>query len=251
MTNPKFSALDPAARALASLKGKELDAALNTRFNLTETTVAVGEGSEAQEFQIIKPANADHLISEADYVHDERLPYWADLWPSARVLAGVLLKEDGSNRTLLEMGCGLGLSTIAAIKAGFQVTSTDYYEDALHVTRSNALHNVGAEPAVQMVNWRDWPNDLSQFDVVIAADVLYEKEYAALVANCIAKALKPDGVAIVADPGRLALPAFRESIIQNQLTISNTTLIPFAEDKVKQTIQIMWIRWNNPTAAVA
>lgn len=251
MTSSKFSALDPAARALAALHDEALNAALARRFNLTQVTVQVGEGSASRQIELIKPANADHLISEADYVHDERLPYWADLWPSARVLAGVLLSEQGQGRTLLEMGCGLGLDTIAAMLAGFEVTSTDYYEDALHVARSNARRNMGAEPTARLVNWREWPDDLGQFDVVVAADVLYEKEYASLVAQCLTKALKPNGVAIIADPGRLALPAFREQLVQNRMAISNTVVIPFAEDQVRQSIQIMRIVWNTPTTHVA
>lgn len=242
MSEPKFSALDPAAQAMASLHGEALDAALTRRFTLVESPITVGTGSNAREFQLIKPSNADHLISEADYVHDERLPYWADLWPSARVLAGALLDEAGQGRTLLELGCGLGLDTVAALAAGFDVTSTDYYEDALHMARSNARRNLGVEPAVRMVNWRHWPEDLGTFDVVMAADVLYEKEYATLVAECLARALRDDGVALVADPGRLALPAFKEHLPTVGLRIVSTTTVPFEEGAVKQQVQIMRLR---------
>ncbi|WP_337172574.1 methyltransferase domain-containing protein [Gemmatimonas aurantiaca] len=241
---PRFeiSALDPAAQALATLHGDALDAALAKRFTLAEVGITVGAEPHARTFQLIKPANADHLISEADYVHDERLPYWADLWPSARVLAGALLTEQGHGRTLLELGCGLGLDTVAAMAAGFTVTSTDYYEDALHVARSNARRNLGQEPTVRMVNWRHWPEDLGTFDVVMAADVLYEQEYATLVADCLARALRPDGVALVADPGRLALPTFRDRLPTAGLRIDHITTTPFEEGAVKQQVQIMHIR---------
>jgi predicted nicotinamide N-methyase len=200
-------------------------------------TIAVGDAT----WTMLKPANADHLISEADYVMDERLPYWADLWPSARVLAASLLGEHGAGRRLLEMGCGVGLATVAAMRAGFDVTATDYYDDALHVTRGNAARNLGREPHVRLVNWREWPDDLGTFDVVMAADVLYEKEYASLVTACIARALAPDGVALVADPGRLALPAFRESVIEHGLEITSVTKVPFEEGAVKQEVQVMRI----------
>lgn len=244
MSSSPISALDPEARALAALHGDELYAALSRRFNLSSVEVTVGAGAAQRDFHIVKPSNADHLISEADYVHDERLPYWADLWPSARVLAGVLLNEIGEGRSLLEMGCGLGLDSIAAIAAGFKVTSTDYYEDALHVTRANAKLNLETEPSVRMVNWRDWPCDLGWYDVVIAADVLYEKEYAELVANCIAKSLHPEGTAFVADPGRLALPKFREHLPLIGLSIASIDVFPFEEGEIRQSIQIMRIRWS-------
>lgn len=230
------------ARAdLFTLQGDALDDALSRLFVLAEETITVGEGEKARRFALRKPANADHLISEADFVMDERLPYWADLWPSSRVLAGALLTHAGNGRRLLELGCGLGLDTVAAMTAGYAVTATDYYEDALHVTRMNARHNVGHEPTVRMVNWRQWPTDMGTFDVVIAADVLYEREYATLVAQCIARALSPDGEAFVADPGRLALPDFLEQLAPAGLVLRERTVVPFEEGAVKQQVQLLRI----------
>jgi ETFB lysine methyltransferase len=223
---------------LAPLHGADLDAALSQRWSTATETVEV----DANSWTLFKPANADHLISEADYVMDERLPYWADLWPSARVLAATMVREQGAGRRLLEMGCGLGLATVAAMHAGFDVTATDYYDEALHVTRGNAARNLGREPIVRMVNWREWPDDLGTFDVVMAADVLYEKEYATLVSQCMARALAPGGVAIVADPGRLALPDFREGLASVGLYIERTDTTPYEAGAVKQQVQIMRLR---------
>jgi predicted nicotinamide N-methyase len=242
---------DSVAPALASLHGAQLDEALARRFTVADEEVTVGAGGVQRTFTLRKPANADHLISEADYVMDERLPYWADLWPSARVLAGALLAEDGRGLRLLEMGCGLGLDTTAAMSAGFDVTATDYYEDAIHVARGNAARNLGHEPAVRMVNWRQWPADLGVFDRVIAADVLYEKEYATLVGDCLARALAPDGLALIADPGRLALPAFLEHLPNAGLELVSVDRVPFEEGAVKQEIQLLRIRRVQPPASTA
>jgi SAM-dependent methyltransferase len=227
---------------LIELSGRhdaELEAAFARKFEMATETLTVGTGIHAREFTLCKPANADHLISEADYVMDERLPYWADLWPSARVLAGALLEMRGDGRTLLEMGCGLGLDTMAAMASGFTVTATDYYEDAIHMARLNASRNLGREPAVRMVNWRAWPEALGTFDVVMAADVLYEKEYATLVGDCIARALAPDGEAIVADPGRLALPAFLDHLGTVGLRVAGKIEIPYEAGPIKQRIQLL------------
>lgn len=229
-----------AARAdLFTLQSEALDDALSRLFVLADETITVGEGETSRTFALRKPANADHLISEADFVMDERLPYWADLWPSSRVLAGALLAHVGQGKRLLELGCGLGLDTVAAMTAGYAVTATDYYEDALHVTRMNARHNVGHEPTVRMVNWRQWPEDIGTFDMVIAADVLYEKEYATLVAQCIARALSPTGEALVADPGRLALPDFLDQLAPAGLILSGRSVVPFEEGAVKQQVQLL------------
>ena len=94
----------------AALDGDALVLALTRRFRTSVQDVAVGD----RTYSILKPANADDLIREEDFVKDERLPYWADVWPSSIILAGKLLKLDGAGRTALELGCGVGLSTLAA-----------------------------------------------------------------------------------------------------------------------------------------
>lgn len=225
------------ATFLRALHGDALDDALARRFHLAEEAVEVA----GRTYVLRKPANADHLISEADYVLDERLPYWADLWPSARQLAATLLGESGVGRTLLELGCGLGLDTMAALDAGFEVTATDYYEDALHVARANAMRNVGREPNVRLVDWRHWPDDLGRFDVVMAADVIYEVEYATLVAQSIARALAPQGQAIIADPGRMALGAFFEGLPAAGLRVSSKDTVVLADGATTKEIQIIRI----------
>ena len=238
--NPTDATTD--SSALNVLHGPALDEALSRRFTIADETVTVA----GRQYVLRKPANADHLISEADYVQDERLPYWADLWPASKQLATTLLEEDGRGRTLLELGCGLGLATVAAMDAGFEVTATDYYQDALHVTRGNAARNLGREPRVRLVDWRQWPDDLGLFDTVIAADVIYEVEYSTLVAQCLARALAPEGEAIIADPGRVALAGFFEALPQCGLVLHDLQKIPFHDGDTVREIQIIRIRHASP-----
>ncbi|MFM8780460.1 MAG: class I SAM-dependent methyltransferase, partial [Gemmatimonadota bacterium] len=120
-------------------------AALERRFVLGTAEVTLG----GERITLEKPRTPDDLISEADFAHDERLPYWADLWPAAVVLADHLLTEqrllgaaDAPHRPrALELGCGIGLVTIAAMRAGYDVVATDYYEDALLFAARNALQD--------------------------------------------------------------------------------------------------------------
>ena len=138
---------------------------------------------------IAPSADADDLIDEAAFANDERLPYWADVWPSARVLAERLLTMRVDERRLLEIGCGSGLVSVAAAIAGFDVTATDYYDEALRFTALNVLVNTGVLIDTRAADWRRFPHDIGRFDLVVASDVLYEPEHAPLVAAVIDRTL--------------------------------------------------------------
>jgi predicted nicotinamide N-methyase len=216
------------------LAGNALVSALTRRFRTSVEDATV----DAHTFSILKPANSDDLIREEDFVKDERLPYWADVWPSSLVLAGKLLELEGRGRTALELGCGVGLSTLAAATAGYDVLSTDYYEDALDVTRANVFRNLGTLARTRMVDWRHFPDDLGRFDLVFASDVLYEKEYAALLPVILESVLAPGGVALVADPGRVGAPIFVEGCADHGLVIGKKETRPFEVGEIKQKIDI-------------
>lgn len=218
----------------ALLDGDALVLALTRRFRTSIEDATI----DTRTFSILKPANSDDLIREEDFVKDERLPYWADVWPSSIILAEKLLELDGSGRTALELGCGVGLSTLAATSAGFDVLSTDYYEDALDVTRANVFRNLGTLARTRLVDWRHFPEDLGTFDLVFASDVLYEKEYAELLPILLRRLLVPGGIALIADPGRVAAPIFVEGCASSGLDILEKETRPFEAGEIKQKIDI-------------
>jgi predicted nicotinamide N-methyase len=217
-----------------TLNGDALVGALTRRFRTSVEDATVDEHT----FSILRPANSDDLIREEDFVKDERLPYWADVWPSSIVLASKLLELKGRGKMALELGCGVGLSTLAATSAGFDVLSTDYYEDALDVTRANVFRNFGKIARTRLVDWRHLPLDLGTFDLVFASDVLYEKEYAELLPVLLRGLLAPTGIALIADPGRVAAPVFVEACADHGLAIRNKETRPFEAGEIKQKIDI-------------
>jgi predicted nicotinamide N-methyase len=216
------------------LFGSALVRALNNRFRTSVEDATL----DTRTFSILKPANSDDLIREEDFVKDERLPYWADVWPSSLVLAQKLLELDGHGKTALELGCGVGLSTLAATTAGFDVLATDYYEDALDVTRANVFRNLGTLARTRLVDWRHMPEDLGRFDLVFASDVLYEKEYAEILPVILNRVLAARGVALVADPGRVAAPVFVDACAIHGLVIRRKETRPFEVGEIKQRIDI-------------
>ena len=205
----------------------------------SETTIALSGSS----VRIVHPMNADDLISEADYVKDERLPYWADIWPSSRILAEELLLEvDANGKSLLELGCGVGLVSLAAVQAGFSVLASDYYEPALEFTARNVANNTSGSVRTLHWSWRD-PFPLPEsFDVVAASDILYESEYVTLIADILIQLLRPGGSAIFADPGRVLARDFLTRCTGLGLRLFSHKRIRITDAGRKQTIDIYRFR---------
>jgi predicted nicotinamide N-methyase len=163
----------------------------------------------AKTYRIVHPAAADVLIDETDFMRDERLPYWAELWPSAISLARYLSREDLSDRRAVELGCGVGLPSVVALEKGASVLATDHYEAALEFAAHNALLNTGRTLETALLDWRAPEiESLGRFDLVFAADVLYEARNAPVLAALVPRLLAPGGAILLADPRRTDAPAF-------------------------------------------
>ncbi len=157
--------------------------------------------------QIARPADANMLIDDDEFAaRDEFLPYWAELWPSARRLAVVVAAADMRGRRVLELGCGLGLPSIVAARGGADVLATDWAPEAIAAAAANAARNDVAMRCAT-ADWRDTEALASEgpFDLVLAADVLYETRH---VAPLHALMVVLDSEVWLSDPGRRPLPAF-------------------------------------------
>jgi predicted nicotinamide N-methyase len=120
---------------------------------------------------LLRPAVPDALIDEGAFEHDEFLPYWAELWPAALALAGALPERLDGVR-VVELGCGLGVPSLVAASRGAVVTATDWAQDAIDLLARNAARN----ELTLRAEMRDWRAPWSErFDLVLAADVLYER----------------------------------------------------------------------------
>src|SRR5436309_10990959 len=97
-------------------------------------------------FHLIRPGESDRLLDDptvrSNFALDEYMPYWADLWPGARMLAKYLLRQTWPPGLLaLEVGCGLGLPGVVALSLGLRVLFSDYDATALHFPAQNARDN--------------------------------------------------------------------------------------------------------------
>jgi predicted nicotinamide N-methyase len=134
--------------------------------DVREDKVRVGE----VELSLLRPSSPEALLDEDAFAHDEFLPYWAELWPAASALAEAL-PADLHGVRVVELGCGLGVPSLVAARRGADVVATDWAADAIDLLQTNAERN-GISLRTKVWDWRE-PWD-AQFDLALAADVLYE-----------------------------------------------------------------------------
>lgn len=174
------------------------------------------------QIQLLAPFDPDALLDdplvEQRYKADNYLPYWPIIWPSGLMLAERILRESTRPPALpadaatpprcIDLGCGLGVTGIAAGKRGWHVTFTDYDPEAVEFAGHNALRNGVPADRIRTVHM-DWRQPLSeQFPWVLASDVLYERRLHPLLLHAIQALLAPDGAAWISDPQRTSAEDF-------------------------------------------
>ena len=172
--------------------------------------------------ELFRPQHPDTLLDEMlakspdDIdVRDERLPYWAELWPSSIALATYLVCERplDPNLKVLELGCGLGLAGIAAGHQTPHVVMTDYQPTALQFAELNWRHNLTTPFRGEVLDWREPRQDLAA-DVVLAADVAYESRALEPLVHAFRELTRPGGRILLAEPGRKVAQGFATQLAE-------------------------------------
>src|SRR5919198_1185983 len=170
--------------------------------DVVEEVIAI----DGRDLRLLRPRDAEALLDEHAFEHEEYLPYWAELWPSALALARAVAGRALHGARTLELGCGLGLPSIAAALAGGRVLATDWSSEAIAMTAANAERN-GATLETLVCSWTA-PEPLlahAPYDLILASDVLYEARNADTLLDLLPK-LGND--VWLADPGRTPAARF-------------------------------------------
>lgn len=149
---------------------------------------------------------------------EDLCPYFGILWQSSEALSIYLSQNPEliKNKSVLELGCGLGLPSLVSTHLGGKVLATDFHPDVEEYFLRNCRHS-SLVVDYSRVNWRDKGLVLEKFDVVLGSDVLYESKHPKEVAEGLLKFAKPGGLMILSDPGRAYLQQFVKAMNEKGL----------------------------------
>lgn len=169
---------------------------------------------------VVAPTSMEPLVAKMTELDDrrrnERMPFWAEVWPSSVGLARCLAKNAQlEGCSVLELGCGVGVGgTAAAWLGAASVDFVDFFEEALAFASFNATMNRRHQATEVTTRLFDWTRDRldRRFDQILAADVLYEERYHEPLLALVDQALEAAGEAWFVDPCRTTADPFFEAI---------------------------------------
>ncbi|MBW8190398.1 methyltransferase domain-containing protein [Neiella marina] len=150
--------------------------------------------------------------AESFGISSAQWPLFGVLWTSSEVLAHQMVDFEIEGKRILEVGCGLALSSLLLKARQADVTATDIHPEAERFLVENIRLNGTSNIPFLRTGWADTSDGLGQFDVIIGSDLLYEIEQAELLSQFIQRHAKPNSEVIMIDPGRKIHPKFSKKM---------------------------------------
>jgi predicted nicotinamide N-methyase len=141
-------------------------------------------------------------IAEKLGISSAAWPLFGIVWDSGEVLAHFMFDYAIEGKRILEVGCGIALTSLLLNHRHADITATDHHPEAQGFLEENVRLNKGDEIPFVRTGWNDANSGLGEFDLIIGSDLLYEREHIELLAGFIDQHAKPVCEVIIVDPGR-------------------------------------------------
>ena len=140
--------------------------------------------------------------AEAAGIPPATWPLFGLLWPSSRVLAGLMDNHNLIGKRVLEIGAGLALASLVVHRRLGDITASDWHPLSPGFLAENVLLNHLSPLKYQRGNWAGENPELGEFDLIIGSDILYERQQPQQLATFIHRQAAPGATVIIVDPDR-------------------------------------------------
>ena len=197
----------------------------------------------ARSLTLLRVKDLERLVDREALLRDdtEEPPYWAHLWTGALTLARYIDSFiDVREQTVLDLGCGLGLTGIVAAQKGGRVTFADKEADAVSFARANARLNGCRQYEARPL---DFSRDVleTDFSLILGAEILYDRPTFPALARFLATHLSPAGRAILSDAKRTNTQDFYRQLDHAGLQWTQEE-VPEREDHLPLPVSIVTIQ---------
>jgi len=155
----------------------------------------------------------DEGIAEALGISSATWPLFGIIWPCGEVLAHLMSDFNIKEKRILEVGCGIALSSLILNHRHADITATDYHPEAGNFLLENTELNHDIAIPFLRTGWDDNNDMLGEFDLIIGSDLLYERGHAELLSAFIDNHAKPHCEVILIDPGRSQHARFSKRMV--------------------------------------
>ncbi len=158
-------------------------------------------------------------------------PLFGVIWESSQILARVMETFDIENKRILEVGCGVGLTSLILNARQADITATDHHPEAEAYLQLNVTLNEG--PAIPFVRtgWEQKDSELGEFDLIIGSDILYQPNHALLLSGFVNRHAKEKCEVIIIDPSRGNAGKFGRAMLATGFDQSELETAPYLQDK--------------------
>ncbi len=147
-------------------------------------------------------------------------------WPAGIILANLM--DDYPlvpGMRILEVGCGLALSSIVLQKRGANITASDFHPMVADFLVQNLLLNDLPAILFHASDWSAGNPDLGEFDLIIGSDILYEPAHPAMLTAFIAQHSGKHTRIMIIDPNRQQQSAFTKNMLASGFHCTSTPVI--------------------------
>lgn len=188
-----------------------------TRFDLRVEKEEGGRTIElsAEPLELYLLAEPERSIDAAALLREAVIvdpPYWALVWTGAAAIAAVVSTMPlPASMRVFDLGCGLGAAGLAAVRRGAAVTFGDYVEEPLAFVRAS-LVRLGAAAEVRRTDFTSRDDDGRRYDLILAADIVYDPAHYEPLASWLDTRLTPGGLILLTESLRADAKLFLEKM---------------------------------------
>jgi len=159
-------------------------------------------------------------LAEAAGISSAMWPLFGLVWPSARIMAEAMSRKDVAGKRVLEIGCGLALASLVIHQRLGDVTASDCHPLTQAFLAENLRLNQLPDLHYETGHWERENLALGRFDLIIASDVLYERDQPESLSSFIDLHANEEVEVIILDPDRGNRSQFCQRMVKLGFTLT-------------------------------